>query len=103
MIAHNVYFTLHDNRPAAVQAMIEDCHRYLALMPGIVFYAAGTPLDADPSASGRGYDVALHVVFQDQAALDVYMTAPQHVELIEKHQSNWKDVQAFDSCVSGAE
>ena len=30
MIAHNVYFTLHDNSPAAVQAMIEDCHRYLA-------------------------------------------------------------------------
>ena len=45
--------------------------------------------------------MALHVVFQDRAALDAYMTAPQHVELIEKYQSNWKDVQAFDSCVSG--
>ena len=33
--------------------------------------------------------------------MDAYMTAPQHVELIEKHQSNWKDVQAFDSHVSG--
>ena len=100
MIAHNVYFTLHDNSPAAVQALIEDCHRYLAPMPGIVFYAAGTPLDAEPAASDRGYDVALHVVFQDRAALDAYMTAPRHVELIEKHESNWKDVQAFDSCVS---
>ena len=30
MIAHNVYFTLGDNSPAAVAAMIEDCHRYLA-------------------------------------------------------------------------
>ena len=49
MIAHNVYFTLHDNSPAAVQAMIDDCHRYLAHLPGIVFYAAGTPLDADRS------------------------------------------------------
>jgi len=31
--------------------------------------------------------VALHVVFQDRAALDAYMTAPKHIELIEKHQS----------------
>ena len=100
MIAHNVYFTLHDNSPAAVRAMIDDCHRYLADLPGIVFYAAGTPLDADPSSSDRGYDVALHVVFQDRAAMDAYMTAPQHVELIEKHESNWKDVQALDSRVS---
>ena len=68
MIAHNVYFTLHDNSSAAVQAMIDDCHRYLAPMPGIVFYAAGTPLDADSASSDRGYDVALHVVFQDRAA-----------------------------------
>ena len=97
MIAHNIYFTLHDNSPAAVQAMLDDCRRYLAHLPGIVFYAAGTPLDDDH----RGYDVALHVVFQDRAALDAYMTAPQHVELIEKHESNWKDVQALDSCVSG--
>ena len=102
MIAHNVYFTLHENSPAAVRAMIEDCHRHLAPLPGIVFYAAGTPLDADPSSSDGGYDVALNVVFQDRAALDAYMTAPEHVELIERHQSNWKDVQAFDSCVSGA-
>ena len=102
MLAHNVYFTLHNNSPAAVQAMIEDCHRYLAPLPGIVFYAAGTCSDVDRSSSDADYDVALHVVFQDRAALDAYMTAPKHVEFIEKHQANWKDVRAFDSCVSGA-
>jgi hypothetical protein len=100
MIAHNVYFTLHDNSPVAVKAMIEDCHQYLADLPGIVFYAAGTPLEANDSSGGRGYHVALHVVFVDRAALDAYMTAPRHVELIEKYESNWKDVEAFDSCVS---
>jgi hypothetical protein len=103
MIAHNVYFTLHDNRPAAVRALIDDCHRYLAPMPGIVFYAVGTPLDADPSSTDRGFDVALHVVFQDRAALDAYMSDPAHVELIAKHESNWKDIQGFDSSVSGPE
>ena len=102
MIAHNVYFTLHDNSPAAVQAMIEDCHRYLASLPGIVFYAAGTCSDVERSSSDRDYDAALHVVFQDRAALDAYLTAPKHVEFMDKHGDNWKDVRVFDSCVSGA-
>jgi hypothetical protein len=103
MIAHSVYFTLNDSRPAAVKAMIEDCHRYLAKLPGIVFYAAGTASTVDRSVSDGDYDVALYVVFTDQAALDAYMNAPKHIEFMEKHEGNWKDVRVFDSCVSGAE
>jgi hypothetical protein len=95
MIAHNVFFTLHDNRPATIQAMVDDCHAYLAHLPGIVFYAAGTRSESDDD-----YDVALHVVFPDRAALDTYMTAPRHVEFMDKHGGNWKEVRVFDSCVS---
>ena len=100
MIAHNVYFVLNDNSSAAVQAMVADCHQYLARLPGIVFYAAGTCSDVDRSVSDRDYDVALHVILQDRASLDAYMTAPKHVEFMEKHGDNWKDVRVFDSCVS---
>ena len=102
MIAHSVYFTLNDNDPAAVRAMIEDCHRDLALLPGIVFYASGTCSDVDRPVSDTDYDVALHVVLEDRAALDAYMTAPKHNEFIEKHKPNWKNIRVFDSCVSGA-
>jgi len=102
MIAHNVYFTLNDSGPAAVQGMIEDCHRYLARLPGIVFYAAGTCSDVARSSSVRDYDVALHVIFQDRAALDAYAIAPKHVAFMDKHGANWKDVRVFDSCVCGA-
>jgi hypothetical protein len=102
MIAHNVYFTLNDSSPAAIKAMIDDCHRYLASLPGIVFYAAGTCSDVARSSSDRDYDVALHVVFKDRAALDAYITAPKHIELMDKQGDNWKVVRAFDSCVSGA-
>ena len=100
MIAHNVYFTLDDNSPAAVKAMIEDCHRCLAHLPGIVFYAAGTCSDVDRPVSDRDYDVALQVVFQDRAALDAYSTNPTHVAFMDKHGANWKGVRVFDSCVS---
>ncbi len=100
MIAHNVYFKLHDRRPATVQSMVDDCHAYLAHLPGIVFYAAGTYCEAEPSSGDPQYDVALHVVFSDQAAFDAYMVAPKHVELMTKHGENWKEVRAFDSHVS---
>jgi hypothetical protein len=100
MIAHNVYFTLNDSSSAVVQGMVDDCHRYLAKLPGIIFYAAGTCSDVERSSSDRDYDVALHIVFEDRAALDVYMTHPKHVEFINKHGNNWKDLRVFDSCVS---
>jgi hypothetical protein len=100
MIAHNVYFTLNDNSPAALQTLVKDCHEYLAHLPGIVFYAAGICSDVDREVSDREYDVALHVVFQDRVAMDAYMSASRHVAFMEKHSDNWKIVRVFDSCVS---
>jgi hypothetical protein len=101
MIAHNVYFTLVDKRPETVKAMVDDCHEYLADLPGIVFYAAGTPVQDDSAGNDGEYDVALHIVLTDLAALQAYMKHPRHRELIAKHRSNWKDVVGFDSEVSG--
>jgi hypothetical protein len=95
MIAHNVFFTLHDNSEAAVHAMIDDCHADISPLPGIVFFAAGTAAD-----SNGGYDVALHVVFKDRKAFDTYLSATKHVEFMRKYGDNWKDVLAYDSEVS---
>lgn len=102
MIAHSVYFSLHDNDAAAVAAMVNDCHTYLAHLPGVVFYAAGTCSDVARPVSDRDYDVALHVILEDRAALDAYSVAPRHLEFIEKHRSNWKALRVFDSCVAAA-
>jgi len=99
MIAHNVYFALHDNAESPVQSMIDDCYVELSHLPGIVFFAAGTCSDIARSSSDRDYDVALHVVFRDRAALDAYSTAPKHVGFIDKHSGNWKRIRVFDSCV----
>ena len=100
MIAHSVYFSLNDNSSAAIQAMVQDCHKYLSALPGIVFYSAGTCSDVARPVSDRDYDVALVVVFQDRPALDAYSSAPKHVEFIGKHERNWKTVRVFDACVS---
>jgi hypothetical protein len=101
MIAHNVYFRLNDAGPEAVQAMVQDCHAYLSHFPGIVFYAAGTAAEA-ADETDDAFDVALHVVFRDRESLDAYMTAPRHIEFIDKYRANWKGVRGYDSVVRSA-
>ena len=102
MLAHNVFFALTDNSDAAKKSMLEDSHKYLAPIPGIVFYAAGTVSDVDRPVVVRDYDVALHVVFKDKAAMEKYLVHPKHLEYVDKHKSNWKGVRVFDSCVRRA-
>ncbi len=102
MVAHNVFFSLKDNSEAAKKAMIDDCHRLLAPLPGTVFYAAGTLSDMKRDVNDRDFDVALHCVFKDRAALDAYLVAPKHLEFVDMHKANWKKVRVFDSDVSGA-
>ncbi len=101
MLAHNVFFSLTDNSRPAKEALVEDCHKYLAPTEGIVFYAAGVVADLKRPVNDRDYDVALHIVFQSRDALDKYLLAPKHLEFVKKHKANWKKVRVFDSVVSG--
>lgn len=102
MLAHNVFFSLNDNSPADKQELIDDCHKLLAPIPGILFYAAGRLADdLDRDVNDREFDVALHVVFQDRAAHDAYSVHDSHQEFVQKHIANWKNVRVFDSYISG--
>ena len=40
-LAHNVFFKLTDASPAKVRELVDACHTYLNVQPGIVFFAAG--------------------------------------------------------------
>ena len=101
MLAHNVYFTLEDASPAQVAALVAACQKYLKNHPGVVFFAAGTVGNefARP-VNDRMYQVALHVVFTDKAAHDLYQVAPDHLKFIEENKTNWRNVRVFDSYVS---
>lgn len=100
MLSHNVFFTLQDDSPEAINSMVAACHKYLKEHPGVVFFAAGTVANefARP-VNDRMFDVALHVVFKDKEAHDIYQTAPDHVKFIEENKPNWKQVRVFDSWV----
>jgi hypothetical protein len=101
MLAHNVYFTLHDNSDAARRALLGACKRYLAGQPGVVFFACGglEPGLARP-VNDRAFDVALHVVFDSLESHDAYQVAPSHQAFIAENKANWKQVRIFDSDVT---
>jgi hypothetical protein len=103
MLAHNVYFALKDNAPAARQRLIAACKKYLSQHPGTVFFATGVLAEAlNREVNDRDFDVGLHIIFTDQAAHDRYQDAPSHHQFIAENKDNWKKVRVFDSVVEGA-
>jgi hypothetical protein len=101
MLAHNVYFALTDNSPAQRQRLLDACRKYLSGHPGTVFFAVGTLAEElNRPVNDRDFDVALHIVFESQAAHDKYQDAPRHVQFIDENKDNWKKVRVFDSVVA---
>ena len=98
MLAHNVYFSLKDNSPGGRQKLIAACNKYLSKHPGTVYFAAGTLAeDLKRPVNDQDFDVALHLVFEDQAAHDRYQESARHEQFIAENQANWKKVRVFDS------
>ena len=99
-VAHNVFFKQIDNSPAKVAELVEACHKYLNVQPGIVFFAAG-PLcaDLDRPVNDRDWDVGLHLVFDSKASHDAYQDDPTHNAFIAEQKGNWAKVRVFDSYV----
>ncbi len=101
MLGHMVYFTLKDNAPAQVEALVAACRKYLTDHPGTAFFAVGTLApDLTRPVNQTDFDVALQVVFESRAAQDAYQVAPRHVQFIEENKANWAKVRVFDANVS---
>jgi hypothetical protein len=101
LLVHNVFFSLHDRSPGARQQLVEACRKYLPGHPGIVLFACGVLADElDREVNDRGFDVGLHIVFQDQAAHDHYQGTAAHHQFIAENSSGWKQVRVFDSVAS---
>jgi len=100
MLAHNVYFTLQDESPDAVQKLVDDFHKYLREHPGIVFFAAGTLVeDLSRPVNVRDFHVGLHVVFEDREAHDAYQEAESHLTFIDENKDTWQQGRVFDTSV----
>jgi hypothetical protein len=102
MLAHSVYFTLNDNSAGAKENLVAACKKYLSGHPGTVFFAAGLlAAELDRPVNDRGFDVALHVVFDVKESHDQYQQAERHMAFIAENKANWKTVRVFDAYVEG--
>jgi hypothetical protein len=103
MVAHDVYFSLNDNSPQARDKLVTACKKYLSDHPGTIWIAAG-PLaeELKGGMNDRDFDVALHLVFENKAALDRYAKAEKHLKFIEENKAAWKKVRVFDSYVEAS-
>jgi stress responsive alpha/beta barrel protein len=100
LLAHNVFFSMRDNSPAKVQALIDACKRDLTVQPGIVYFACGKlEPELARDVNDRGFDVGLHIVFSDRAAHDAYQDHAAHQRFVADNRGNWKQVRVFDTLV----
>ena len=100
MLSHDVYFSLHDRSDAAKAKLVAACKKHLTGHPGEVFFAVGTLCHAlRRDVNDLDFDVALHIVFDSQAAHDVYQDAPRHNAFIAENKASWNKVRVFDSVV----
>jgi Stress responsive A/B Barrel Domain len=98
MLAHNVYFTLHDGSEEAIKKLLEACNTYLKDHPGVDYFAAGELVpDLNRPVNDLDFHVGLHVMFKDRASHDQYQVAPDHLKFIAENKESWKQVRVFDS------
>lgn len=96
-LAHQVFFTLKNRDDASIEKLLDACQEYLTGHEGAVEFAIGKREPRYDRPVNLDFDVALHVVFADEAAHDQYQVAPRHLTFIERNKETWASVQIFDS------
>jgi hypothetical protein len=96
-LAHTVFFTLKDASPAAREKLVEACKKYLTGHRGQSSFAVGLRgAEFAREVNDAEFDVAIHMVFRNKEAHDVYAKHERHLKFIEENQENWKKVRVFD-------
>ena len=98
ILAHDVYFTLHDASDEATAKLVKAGLEYLSGYPGCVAMSAGARApEFERAVNDQAFDVALHVAFVDRAAHDAYQAHPVHDSFREECGTFWTTVRIFDS------
>ena len=104
-IHHDIFITLKDKSPVAIQKQLELGKKYLDNHPGeLSFFATALAhnLTRHKQVSylfnDDGFDVAFHMVFANREAHDAYQVSDAHVHhFIPESNPNWVKIRMFDS------
>ena len=100
-LAHMVYFKLKDSSGASRAKFTAACKLLLTGHDGTVSFAVGTLAgDSNGPFNDQDFDVSLHLVFVNKAALDKYHAHAQHDKFLEENKDSWEKVRVFDSYLS---
>ena len=84
MFSHVVIFWTDPAQPGAADELIAGARLYLRDIPGVQQFHVGKMVSSPRPVVDQSYQVALNVVFADQAAQDAYQVHPQHLEFVAK-------------------
>jgi len=99
-LAHIVFFDLNDDSAEVRQGLVESAQKYLTGHDGTIYFSVGTLVpDLSRPVNDHDFSVALHVVFENRAAHDVYQQHERHLAFIAENKESWKRVRVFDSYV----
>jgi hypothetical protein len=96
MFSHIVIFWTDPANPNAPDAVISGARKYLASLPGVVNFHAGTMASSHRSVVDQTYQVGLNIQFETKQAQDEYQDHPLHLEFIEKCKALWTKVVVYD-------
>lgn len=100
-LSHNVFFTLNDDSPAAVEKLVKAARHLIKQTPGLVYGSAGARgSEYQRPVNDQSFQVTMNVVFQDKAAHDAYQNFAPHTQFIADNKDNWKQVRVCDSYVN---
>jgi hypothetical protein len=85
MFSHLVIFWTDPAQADAAGRLVAGANALLKSIPGVLALHAGTRVPSDRPIVEQSFQVALNVVFADQAAHDAYQTHPAHVEYVAKY------------------
>ncbi len=84
MFSHVVIFWTKPEVPGAADALLAGAQKYLAAVPGVRSFHVGTMVPSHRPVVEQSYQVALNIIFDDEAAQDAYQDHPLHHEFIAK-------------------
>lgn len=88
-LTHAVFFSLSE--PGDASELVADCSS-LAVLPGVTWCTAGTPVDIGRPNVDANYEVGLVIAFRSVADYQEYLNHPAHTRLVDKWRPRWKSV-----------
>ena len=96
MHVHNVYFWLDDGLTGHELASFQEGLAALIQDPAVHAGFFGPPAETCRDVVDRSYSFGLVLVFEDQAAHDVYQTGSVHLRFVADHAAKWTRALVYD-------